>query len=63
NAAEVAEARWVNWKEFSAEVVSGDAGVSPWCALQVRQLTELGPEPVQWPKGDSAALPPAARIG
>ncbi|MCI2422869.1 cytochrome P450 [Saccharopolyspora sp. K220] len=51
----------MNWKEFSAEVVSGDADVSPWCASQVRQLTELGPEPAQWPKGDSAALPPAAQ--
>jgi isopentenyl-diphosphate Delta-isomerase len=63
NPAEVADTRWVSWKEFSAEVLAGDADVSPWCALQVQQLTELGPEPAQWPAGAPEDLPPAARVG
>ncbi|RKT90109.1 isopentenyl-diphosphate delta-isomerase [Saccharopolyspora antimicrobica] len=62
NPDEVAETRWVNWKEFSAEVLSGRTEVSPWCELQVRQLVELGPEPAQWPGGARTALPPAAHV-
>lgn len=62
NPDEVAETRWVNWKEFSAEVLSGRTEVSPWCELQVRQLVELGPEPAQWPEGPRTALPPAAHV-
>ncbi|MER7084042.1 isopentenyl-diphosphate delta-isomerase [Saccharopolyspora kobensis] len=62
NPDEVAETRWVNWKEFSAEVLSGRTEVSPWCELQVRQLVELGPEPAQWPEGTRTDLPPAAHV-
>ena len=62
NPDEVASTRWVRWKEFSTGVLSGDTEVSPWCALQVRELTELGPEPAQWPVGTPANLPPAARV-
>ncbi|GAA0518403.1 isopentenyl-diphosphate Delta-isomerase [Saccharopolyspora subtropica] len=62
NPDEVAETRWVDWKEFSAEVLAGSAEVSPWCALQVRQLSELGPEPAQWPRGAREDLPPAAHL-
>ncbi|SFS95763.1 isopentenyl-diphosphate Delta-isomerase [Saccharopolyspora flava] len=62
NADEVAETRWVQWKEFSTGVLAGDTEVSPWCALQVRELTELGAEPAQWPVGDPANLPPAAHV-
>ncbi|MGP4021301.1 isopentenyl-diphosphate Delta-isomerase [Saccharopolyspora sp. 5N708] len=63
NAEEVAETRWVDWKQFSTEVVSGEANVSPWCESQVRQLSELGAEPAHWRKGDPAMLPPAALVG
>ncbi|MER5391289.1 isopentenyl-diphosphate Delta-isomerase [Saccharopolyspora sp. NPDC002686] len=62
NPDEVAETRWVSWKEFSAGVLSGEADVSPWCRLQVRQLVELGPEPAQWPTGPRTDLPPAAHV-
>ncbi|MBB5156725.1 isopentenyl-diphosphate Delta-isomerase [Saccharopolyspora phatthalungensis] len=62
NPDEVAATRWVDWKQFSANVLSGETEVSPWCVLQVRQLSQLGPEPTQWPAGDPADLPPAARV-
>ncbi|RRO18751.1 isopentenyl-diphosphate Delta-isomerase [Saccharopolyspora rhizosphaerae] len=62
NPDEVAGTRWVQWKEFSTGVLAGDVEVSPWCALQVRELTELGPEPAQWPIGAPTYLPPAARV-
>ncbi|QIZ33588.1 isopentenyl-diphosphate Delta-isomerase [Saccharopolyspora sp. ASAGF58] len=63
NPDEVAATRWVDWKKFSAEVLAEETEVSAWCALQVRQLVELGPEPAQWPKGAAADLPPAAHVG
>lgn len=62
NPDEVAETRWVSWKEFSAGVLADRTEVSPWCALQVRRLTALGPEPAQWPAGALADLPPAAHV-
>ncbi|MEV0056763.1 isopentenyl-diphosphate Delta-isomerase [Saccharopolyspora shandongensis] len=62
NPDEVAETRWVDWAEFSSAVLAGESEVSPWCSLQVRQLTELGPEPARWPKGSPASLPPAAHV-
>jgi len=37
--------------------------VSPWCAEQVPLLAELGPDPLSWPAGPRAELPPAARLG
>ncbi|GAA4871640.1 MULTISPECIES: isopentenyl-diphosphate Delta-isomerase [Saccharopolyspora] len=61
NPDEVDAARWVPWKEFSADVLAGRAGVSPWCVQQVEQLAELGPDPAQWTAGDPAELPAAAR--
>jgi isopentenyl-diphosphate delta-isomerase len=59
---EVADIRWIAWSAFSEEVASGERVVSPWCTLQVPQLAALGPDPRQWPKGDEAALPAAARL-
>ena len=35
--------------------------VSPWCALQVPELVELGPDPLTWPVASAAELPAAAR--
>ncbi|MHA6799886.1 isopentenyl-diphosphate Delta-isomerase [Bounagaea algeriensis] len=61
NSDEVAEARWVDWKEFTADVLAGRAAVSPWCVQQVPQLAELGPEPAQWPNDSQEKLPAAAR--
>ena len=58
--AEVADARWVDWDEFSEAVRTGRQPISPWCAMQLRELTTLGPRPLDWAAADAADLPPAA---
>jgi isopentenyl-diphosphate Delta-isomerase len=58
--AEVAEARWVDWNQFCAAVAAGRQSVSPWCAMQLAELTSLGSEPLSWTPADTADLPPAA---
>jgi len=58
--AEVAETRWVDWAEFCEAVRTGQQPVSPWCALQLAELTGLGPRPVDWIPAAAADLPPAA---
>jgi len=40
--AEVMAFEWVRWADFVEDVLSGHAPVSPWCALQVRQLASGG---------------------
>ena len=60
---EVDDAAWVPWSEFSADVLAGRRGVSPWCAEQVPLLDALGPDPRSWPAGARGDLPPAARLG
>jgi isopentenyl-diphosphate delta-isomerase len=57
---EVAEVRWVDWEEFCATVQGGRQPVSPWCAMQLAELTALGPRPLDWTPADAADLPPAA---
>jgi isopentenyl-diphosphate delta-isomerase len=57
---EVAETRWVDWGEFCAAARHGQQPVSPWCAMQLRELAGLGPDPLAWVPADGAALPPAA---
>ncbi|WP_106176966.1 isopentenyl-diphosphate Delta-isomerase [Prauserella shujinwangii] len=61
NPAEVDDARWVPWHEFVAEVRDDPESVSPWCALQVSALGELGPDPFAWPVRPETELPAAAR--
>lgn len=61
NVDEVAGTRWVDWEEFSGDVLTGRAEVSPWCVEQIEQLAQLGPEPAQWPKATDGQLPAAAR--
>ena len=58
--AEVAEARWMNWAEFCAAVSRGEQPVSPWSAMQLPELSALGPNPLSWPAADASGLPPAA---
>ncbi len=58
---EVDDFRWLTWDEFRREANAPDSAFSPWCRLQIEQLTALGPEPAAWPEGDPALLPPAAR--
>jgi isopentenyl-diphosphate delta-isomerase len=57
---EVAEVRWVDWEEFCVAVRDGRQPVSPWCAMQLPELTTLGPRPLDWTAADAADLPPAA---
>jgi isopentenyl-diphosphate delta-isomerase type 1 len=61
--AEVDAAEWVPWGDFSAEVLLGRRVVSPWCREQVPLLVGLGRDPLSWPAGPRAALPPAAELG
>ncbi len=58
--AEVDRAEWVDWGEFTQEVLAGRREVSAWCLEQVRQLCVLGPEAARWPTASPALLPPAA---
>jgi isopentenyl-diphosphate Delta-isomerase len=58
--AEVAEVTWVDWERFCDAVRAGQRPVSPWCALQLRELAALGPQPLSWAGADAADLPPAA---
>jgi len=58
--AEVAEARWVDWDAFCEAVRAGRQPVSPWCAMQLAELTVLGPRPLDWIPADAADLPAAA---
>jgi isopentenyl-diphosphate delta-isomerase len=62
HAAEVADHRWVAWRELASEVLAGARAVSPWCVAQVRELASLGDGPSAWPDAPSHALPPAARL-
>lgn len=61
--AEVAVLSWVGWESFSTAVLRGEREVSPWCREQVAALRAHGADPTQWPDGDPARLPPAARLG
>ncbi|MGH8921320.1 MAG: isopentenyl-diphosphate Delta-isomerase, partial [Actinomycetes bacterium] len=58
--AEIADARWVNWEEFCEAVRTGRQPISPWCAMQLSELTALGPQPLDWSPADAGDLPPAA---
>jgi isopentenyl-diphosphate delta-isomerase len=58
--AEIADARWVDWDEFREAVRTGRQPISPWCAMQLSELTALGPKPLDWSPADAANLPPAA---
>ncbi len=58
--AEVEEVRWVDWAEFCAAVQAGHQPVSPWCAMQLAELSPLGSRPLTWEAADTADLPPAA---
>ncbi|MEW9533670.1 isopentenyl-diphosphate Delta-isomerase [Microbispora sp. NPDC049125] len=63
NADEVGAVRWMPWKTFADEVMSGEMPISPWAREQVPLLTALGADPLAWPVADPAELPVAARPG
>jgi isopentenyl-diphosphate delta-isomerase len=58
--AEVEATRWTPWDQFIEQVASGEQPISPWCRLQLAELTPLG-KPADWPTADHSDLPPAAR--
>ena len=58
---EVAEADWVPWQDFAGEVDADPTSVSPWAALQVTELSRLGPDPLGWGVAEEDRLPPVAR--
>lgn len=62
NPDEVDSFEWVPWSDFAPAVLAGVRPISPWCALQVAELWELGPDPLAWPTASPTALPPAARV-
>lgn len=59
--AEVDAVEWVDWAPFAESVLAGERPISPWARLQIEELVALGPDPLAWPVGDPADLPPAAR--
>jgi isopentenyl-diphosphate Delta-isomerase len=60
NPAEVDAAWWTPWPELLRSAAAGEP-LSPWAADQLVQLAVLGPDPLNWPVGDAALLPAAAR--
>ncbi|MFC6088491.1 isopentenyl-diphosphate Delta-isomerase [Saccharothrix sp. BKS2] len=59
NPDEVDSVEWVPWADFAPAVLAGVRPISPWCALQVAELWELGPDPLTWPIASPATLPSA----
>lgn len=47
--AEVGDFEWVAWTDLVYAVATGDISVSPWCRLQVAELSSLGEDPARWP--------------
>ncbi len=58
--AEVDSYRWVDWTTLLSGVADGSQPISPWCTDQLRELAVLGADPLGWPTGSTAELPPAA---
>lgn len=63
NPDEVDSTERVAWSRFASDVLDGTREISPWSRLQVAELVKLGPDPLEWPVGDPAGLPPAVKLG
>jgi isopentenyl-diphosphate delta-isomerase len=59
---EVEDAQWVDWSGLVGDVLAGRRAISPWCLDQITELATLPADPHDWPTGDPADLPGAARI-
>jgi isopentenyl-diphosphate delta-isomerase len=59
---EVEGVQWVDWSDLVSDVLAGHRAISPWCLDQITELATLAADPRDWPTGDPADLPPAARI-
>lgn len=60
---EVAEVDWTSWPSFRDRVLTGEADVSVWCALQVPELAGVELPGGGFAEASYADLPPAARTG
>lgn len=58
----VGDFEWVEWQDFVYAVGTGDIAVSPWCRLQVAQLSTLGEDPTRWPTASAESLPDGLRL-
>jgi len=61
--AEVAAYKWVDWPRSGVQAgleAAVRTSLSPWCVLQVEELSLLGGMPGDWAVADPALLPPAA---
>lgn len=62
NPSEVAQTRWCTWNEFQHWVTARTIEpLSPWCELQLAELTAQQCPPQDWPTADPTHLPAAAR--
>jgi isopentenyl-diphosphate delta-isomerase len=59
--AEVVEVEWVPWPAFRDRVITGEADVSTWCALQVPDLARREEAEGRFATASYDELPPAAR--
>jgi isopentenyl-diphosphate delta-isomerase len=59
--AEIAEVEWVPWAAFRDRVITGEAEVSTWCALQVPDLARREEAEERFATASYDELPPAAR--
>ncbi len=59
---EVEDTRWLPWAEVVRDAQSGALALSPWCLMQIDLLSELGPDPKDWPTGAGQLLPAALRV-
>ena len=62
DAGEVAEVAWVPWPAFRDRVITGEAEVSTWCALQVPDLVRREEADGRFAAASYDELPPAARL-
>lgn len=58
---EASSTEWVSWSALRDDVLAGRREVSPWFAEQIALLADLDNDPLSWPAGDRAQLPPALR--
>lgn len=58
---EVDDVAWVPWREMVELAQDPPPQWSPWAMEQVLLLAALGTDPLAWPPGDPALLPPALR--
>ncbi|MFJ6370448.1 isopentenyl-diphosphate Delta-isomerase [Streptomyces virginiae] len=51
--------RWTPWETVVAQVLAGEAGLSPWSEVTIARLAALGSDPWAWPTVDPSTSIPA----